>query len=78
MPKFRPFSIFGRLLSAAVVLAGFYLLWLGFMESNILKAVLGGALILLGLYLMVSSRRREVRQESDRIERQDMTGDDSQ
>lgn len=64
--KFQPFSIFGRLLASAVVVAGFYLLWLGFMESNLVKAILGGVLIPAGLYLMVSSRRREARTESER------------
>ena len=63
--KFQPFNIFGRLLASAAVLAGFYLLWLGFMESNLIKAVLGGLLIPAGLYLMVSSRRRDIRRESE-------------
>ncbi|MCE2502299.1 MAG: hypothetical protein J4G13_15805 [Dehalococcoidia bacterium] len=63
MPKFRPFSIFGRLLASAVVVAGFYLLWLGFVESNALKAVPGAVLIPAGLYAMVSSRRAEIRRE---------------
>ena len=66
MPKFRPFSIFGRLLASAVVVAGFYLLWLGFIEGNALKAVPGAILIPTGLYAMVSSRRAEIRRESDR------------
>ena len=65
MPMFRPFSIFGRLLASAVVVAGFYLLWLGFVESNLVKAILGGVLIPAGLYLMVSSRRKEIQRESD-------------
>lgn len=64
--KFQPFSIFGRLLASAVVVAGFYLLWLGFVESNLVKAILGGILIPAGLYLMVSSRRREARVSSER------------
>ena len=63
--RFQPFNIFGRLLASAAVLAGFYLLWLGFMESNLIKAVLGGVLIPVGLYLMVSSRRRDIRRESE-------------
>lgn len=65
MPKFRPFSIFTRLLASAVVVAGFYLLWLGFMESNALKAVPGAILIPAGLYLIVSSRRSEIRREDN-------------
>ncbi len=63
--KFQPFNIFGRLLASATVLAGFYLLWLGFVESNLVKVVLGGVLIPAGLYLMVSSRRKDIRRESD-------------
>ena len=66
MPKLRPFSIFGRLLASAVVVAGFYLLWLGFIEGNALKAVPGAILIPAGLYAMVSSRRAEIRREKDR------------
>ena len=65
MSRFRPFSIFGRLLASAVVVVGFYLLWLGFMESNALKAIPGGILIPAGLYLMVSSRRTEIRREAN-------------
>ena len=62
-----PFANFlGRLLASAIVLAGFYLLWLGFVESNALKAVPGGLLIPAGLYLMVSGRREEIRRQSDR------------
>ena len=63
--RFQPFSIFGRLLASVVVVAGFYLLWLGFVESNLVKAILGGVLIPAGLYLMVSSRRSEIRRDSE-------------
>ena len=66
MPKLPFANFLGRLLASAVVLAGFYLLWLGFVESNALKAVPGGLLIPAGLYLMVSGRREEIRRESDR------------
>lgn len=75
--KFQPFNIFGRLLASAAVLAGFYLLWLGFMESNLIKAVLGGLLIPAGLYLMVSSRRRDIRRESESADVADSTPDDA-
>ena len=62
-----PFGgIIGRLLASAIVVAGFYLLWLGFMESNALKAVPGALLIPAGLYLMVAGRRDEIRRESRR------------
>lgn len=63
--RFQPFSIFGRLLASVVVVAGFYLLWLGFVESNLVKAILGGVLIPAGLYLMVSSRRKAIQRESE-------------
>ena len=65
MPKFRPYSIVGRLLASAVVVAGFYLLWLGFVEGNALKAVPGAVLIPAGLYLMVSNRRAEIRRDAE-------------
>ena len=66
MPKLPFGNFLGRLLASAIVLAGFYLLWLGFVESNALKAVPGGLLIPAGLYLMVSGRREEIRRQSDR------------
>ena len=66
MPKLPFANFLGRLLASAIVLAGFYLLWLGFVESNALKAVPGGLLIPAGLYLMVSGRREEIRRQSDR------------
>ena len=66
MPKFTLNGIIGRLLASAVVVAGFYLLWLGFVGSNALKAVPGAILIPVGLYLMVSSRRSQIRDESRR------------
>ena len=75
--RFQPFNIFGRLLASAAVLAGFYLLWLGFMESNLIKAVLGGVLIPVGLYLMVSSRRRDIRRESESADAPDTRMDDT-
>ena len=78
MPKFSPFSIFGRLLASGVVVAGFYLLWLGFMEGNALKAVPGAVLIPAGLYLMVSSRRAEIRRESNEPIEPDAPADDRQ
>ena len=78
MPKFRPFSIFGRLLASAVVVAGFYLLWLGFIEGNALKAVPGAILIPAGLYLMVASRRAEIRREDTKPIETDAPTDNQQ
>lgn len=66
MLKFSLRGIIGRLLASAIVVVGFYLLWLGFVEGNAVKAVPGAALIPAGLYLMVSGRRAEIRQESHR------------
>ena len=60
-------GIIGRVLASAIVVAGFYLLWLGFVESNVLKAVPGGALILAGLFLMVSGRRSEIGRERNPV-----------
>lgn len=76
--RFQPFSIFGRLLASAVVAAGFYLLWLGFVESNLVKAILGGVLIPAGLYLMVSSRRKEILRESESSDPTEITPDKSE
>ena len=76
--RFQPFSIFGRLLASAVVVAGFYLLWLGFVESNLVKAILGGVLIPAGLYLMVSSRRKEIQRESESNDPAEVTTDESE
>ena len=60
-------NILSRLLASAVVVVGFYLLWLGFVESNVLKAVPGGFLILAGLFLMVSGRRSEIGRECNTV-----------
>ena len=76
--RFQPFSIFGRLLASAVVVAGFYLLWLGFVESNLVKAILGGVLIPAGLYLMVSSRQKEIVRESESNDPTEITPDKSE
>ncbi len=76
--RFQPFNIFGRVLASAAVLAGFYLLWLGFVESNLIKAALGCVLIPAGLYLMVSSRRRDIRRESESTDTGDIRMDDTE
>ncbi len=65
MINFLVRNILSRLIASAVVVAGFYLLWLGFVESNALKAIPGAALIPAGLFLMVSGRRSEIRRESN-------------
>ena len=67
MINFVVHNVLSRLLASAVVVVGFYLLWLGFVESNVLKAVPGGALILAGLFLMVSGRRSEIGRERNPV-----------
>ena len=46
-----------RLLGYGVLALGFWLLFRGFLRPNIPLAVLGGAMILGGMYLIVSARR---------------------
>lgn len=60
-------GLFSRLFGSAIVVAGFYLLWVGFVEGNALKAVPGAALIPGGLYLMVTNRRAEIRCEDNTL-----------
>ena len=50
-------GILGRLLAYAVLGLGFWLLQLGFVRPQILLAVLGGAMILAGMYLMVTAKK---------------------
>lgn len=47
----------GRLLSYGALLLGFWLLFRAFVGHNILLGVLGGLVILIGMYIMVSGRR---------------------
>ena len=47
----------GRLLSYGALLLGFWLLFRAFMGHNILLGILGGLVILIGMYIMVSGRR---------------------
>jgi hypothetical protein len=47
----------GRLLSYGALLLGFWLLLRAFMGPNILLGILGGLVILVGMYIMVSGRR---------------------
>ena len=50
-------GLLGRLLAYAVLGLGFWLLFQGVLRSNIPLAILGGAMILGGMYLMVTVRR---------------------
>lgn len=78
MPKLPLGGIIARLLASAIVVAGFYLLWLGFVESNALKALPGALLIPAGLYLMVTTRRNEIRRQSDRSQSDNTQSDRNQ
>ena len=49
-------GLFGRLLSYATFALGFWLLYRGVAGPNIPLGILGGALILLGMYIMVGGR----------------------
>ena len=50
-------GLFGRLLAYAVFGLGFWLLFQGFLRPNIPLGILGGAMIPVGMYLIVSARR---------------------
>ena len=54
-------GIFGRLLSYAAFSLGFWLLYQGFSRPSVAMAVVGGAVVLLGTYLMVQARRSDFR-----------------
>jgi hypothetical protein len=50
-------GLLARLLAYAVFGLGFWLLFQGFLKPSILIGVVGGVLIPVGMYLMVTSRR---------------------
>ena len=50
-------GLLGRLLGYSAVTLGFWLLFKGFVGPSITLAVLGGAVILVGMYLLVTARR---------------------
>jgi hypothetical protein len=50
-------GLMGRLAGYAVLGLGFWLLFRGFLLFSILQGVLGGGLMLCGMYLMVRARR---------------------
>ena len=50
-------GLLGRLVGYALFGLGFWLLFQGFLRPNIALGVLGGAMILGGMYVMVTSRR---------------------
>lgn len=50
-------GLMGRLAGYAVLALGMWLLFRGFLLPSILQGVLGGGLVLGGMYLMVRARR---------------------
>ena len=52
-------SFLARLLGYGVLTLGFWLLFRGFLSPNVPLAVLGAAMILGGMYLIVSARRAD-------------------
>jgi xanthine/uracil permease len=50
-------GLLGHLLAYAVLVLGFWLLYQGLLRSNIPLGILGGVMILWGMYLMVAVRR---------------------
>ncbi len=59
MLKLLAKGLFGRLLSYAAFSLGFWLLYQGFSRPNAVLAVLGGGVVLLGMYLMVQARKSD-------------------
>jgi len=59
MLKLLAKGLFGRLLSYAAFTLGFWLLYQGFSRPNIGLGIVGGAVLLLGTYLMVQARKSD-------------------
>ena len=59
MLKLLAKGLFGRLLSYAAFTLGFWLLYQGFSRPNIGLGMVGGAVVLLGTYLMVQARKSD-------------------
>ena len=59
MLKLLAKGLFGRLLSYAAFTLGFWLLYQGFSRPNIGLGIVGGAVVLLGTYLMVQARKSD-------------------
>ena len=57
MLKYLIKGLLGRLLGYGTVALGFWLLFAGFSEAGFTLVVVGGFSILLGMYLMVVTRR---------------------
>ena len=53
-------GLLGRLAAYAVLGLGFWLLFRGFLLPSVVQGVLGGGLVLAGMYLMVIARRSQL------------------
>lgn len=53
-------GLLGRLAAYGVLALGFALLFRGFLLPSVFQAVLGGGLVLGGMYLMVKARRSQL------------------
>ena len=52
-------GLLGRLLGYGCLVLGFWLLFRGFLGPHFILAILGGAVILGGMYLIVAARRSD-------------------
>ena len=59
MIKLLAKGLFGRFLSYGAFTLGFWLLFQGFSRPDAVLGVLGGAAVLLGMYLMVQARKSD-------------------
>lgn len=59
MLKLLAKGLFGRLLSYAAFTLGFWLLYQGFSRPSPAMAIIGGAVVVLGMYLMVQARKSD-------------------
>jgi hypothetical protein len=50
-------GVLGRLLSAAALALGFWVLYQGISRTSLPLAILGGGLIIVAMYLMVAARK---------------------
>ena len=57
MLKYLAKGLFGRLLGYGTLTLGFWLLYRGFSEAGFPLAIVGGVAVLVGMYLLVSTRR---------------------
>ena len=64
-------GLFGRLLSYAVFAIGFWLLYRGVAGPNIPLGILGGALVLLGMYIMVGGKGSAFQAQLGELENQE-------